>query len=67
MTTRTLEEIENIFREIGLTEKTWGQGRPPDFNMASGQSSDPQIFVRIETTTTPLKEKPDANLAQSPQ
>ena len=67
MKTRTMEEIENTFREIGLTEKTWGQAGVRETDLTSGQSSAAQIFIRIETTTTPLEEKSNANLAQPPQ
>jgi hypothetical protein len=61
MKTRTIEEIERVFREIGLTEATWGKQTVPKAERQP--SSAPQIFVRIETTTTPLGRKTDADLA----
>jgi hypothetical protein len=61
MKTRTIEEIERVFREIGLTEATWGKQTVPEAE--TQPSSAPQIFVRIETTTTPLGRKTDADLA----
>jgi hypothetical protein len=56
MKTRTAEEIERAFREMGLTEKTWGQQNVSDTDIAVEQSPAPQLFIRIETTTTPLEE-----------
>jgi len=63
MKTRTVEEIEGAFREIGLTEMTWGQLRLPETDIAAERSHAAQIFIRIETTTTPLKDKTNADLA----
>ena len=63
MSTRTAEEIERAFREMGLTEKTWGQIRTPEADLTADQSHAEQIFIRIETTTTPLEEKTHADLA----
>lgn len=67
MSTRTIEEIEIAFREIGLTEKTWGQPRATEADLMAEQIDATQIFIRIETTTTPLEEKSNADLAQPPQ
>jgi hypothetical protein len=61
------EEIETAFRQIGLTEKTWGQTRPTEADLMAEQVHSSRIFIRIETTTTPLEEKTNADLAQPPQ
>jgi hypothetical protein len=63
MKTRTVEEIEKAFREMGLTKKTWGQAGPPETDLAAEQPPSPQIFIRIETTTKPLEENTNADLA----
>jgi len=63
MKTRTLREIEQAFREMGLTEQTWGREPIPEPEMEPELSSTAQVFIRIETTTTPLEEKTDADLA----
>ena len=62
MKTRTIEEIERAFREIGLTEETWGRTEP-SATTEEEPSTTSQVFIRIETTTTPLKEKTHADLA----
>jgi hypothetical protein len=60
---RTIEQLEKVFREIGLNETTWGKQVPPlPEASAEPASSREQMFIRIETTTTPLEQK-DANLA----
>jgi hypothetical protein len=64
VTTRTIDEIEQAFREMGLTETTWGgkqQLLPTE--TTPELESNKQIFIRIETTTTPLETQPSANLA----
>ena len=61
MKTRTIEEIERAFREMGLTEETWGRTKPSATTVEPSTTS--QVFIRIETTTTPLKEKTHADLA----
>lgn len=61
MTTRTIAEIEKVFREMGLTEETWGRRTAPEAE--EEPSSAPQTFIRIETTTTPIERKPNADLA----
>lgn len=60
---RTVEEIELIFREIGLSESTWGRMNEP--GVMSGDDPVPTevVFIRFETTTTPLEKKADAHLA----
>lgn len=63
MTTRTIEEIEQAFREMGLNEATWGRSKAPETEVAAESASREQIFIRIETTTTPLETKTDADLA----
>ena len=60
---RTIEEIEEAFREIGLTEKTWGQGAAPETDVEVETSPTEQVFIRLETTTTPLEVKANADLA----
>lgn len=63
MKTRTIEEIEKAFREMGLTEETWGRTEPSATTVEEEPSTTSQVFIRIETTTTPLKEKTHADLA----
>lgn len=63
MKSRTVEEIEKAFREMGLTEKTWGQAKIPETDPSNEEPPAPQIFIRIVTTTTPLEEKTNADLA----
>lgn len=63
MKTRTIEEIERAFREIGLTEETWGRTEHPSTKVEVAPSTAPQVFIRIETTTTPLEEQTHADLA----
>ena len=60
---RTIEQIEKAFREIGLDETTWGKRVPSATEPPAQPASRPeQVFIRIETTSTPLEPK-DANLA----
>lgn len=61
MTPRTIEEIEKVFRDLGLTEETWGRRSTPEAE--EDPSTAPQIFIRIETTTTPVERKSNADLA----
>lgn len=63
MRTRTIPEIEEAFREMGLTEKTWGRGQPSETDVAVEPAPTEQIFIRIETTTRPLQDKTNADLA----
>jgi hypothetical protein len=64
MQMRTPEDIEKAFREMGLSEATWGTQPALD----EGTQAPPlTLFIRIETTTTPLERKEDADLAQSPE
>jgi hypothetical protein len=63
MKMRTIEEIEQAFREMGLTETTWGRGQTHETEVVAESSPAEQIFIRIETTTTPLESKTDADLA----
>lgn len=63
MRTRTIEEIEQVFREMGLTEATWGGSQVTETEIAAEPVSTDQIFIRIETTTTPLEIKTNADLA----
>ena len=63
MKTRTIEEIEGAFREIGLSEATWGRPALPEEDVAAELGPTAQIFLRIETTTTPLEAKTDADVA----
>jgi hypothetical protein len=60
---RTIEEIEEAFREMGLNESSWGQQKSPaDVPTESGPTGE-LLFIRIETTTTPLETKESADLA----
>lgn len=63
MKIRTLEEIQEAFCEMGLTEEKWGQPGVPETDLSAEHAPDPQIFIRIEATTTPLEEKTNADLA----
>ncbi len=63
MKTRTIEEIETAFREMGLTEETWDRSEPPETEVDEAATAAPLVFIRIETTTTPLEEKTSADLA----
>jgi hypothetical protein len=63
MKLRTIEEIEQAFREMGLTEKAWGRGQTNETEVVAECSPLDQIFIRIETTSTPLESKIDAHLA----
>lgn len=63
MKARTLEEIEKAFCEMGMTKETWGQIRASEMDFSAEQPPTTQVFIRIETTTTPLEEKPNADLA----
>lgn len=63
MKTRTIEEIEEAFREIGLTEATWGRPQGSETEVAAETGPTEQVFIRIETTTTPLEVKTNADLA----
>ncbi len=61
MKPRSIEEIEKAFREMGIAEGSWGKS--PTDETEPGRSLERQIFIRIETTTTPLRKKSDADLA----
>ena len=63
MRVRSIEEIERAFREMGLTEATWGRAQTPPTEVVPDLSPEPQVFIRIETTTTPLERKTDADVA----
>jgi hypothetical protein len=66
MQPRPIEEIEKAFREMGLGAKErGGLSVTPEGPKALEPLAEPepQIFVRIHSTTTPLKTWPDANLA----
>lgn len=58
MKVRTITEIEEAFREMGLTETTWGQKRRSSPEAIPAAAGNEQIFVRLETTTTPLEQQP---------
>lgn len=55
MKTRTIKEIEESFREMGLSETTWGQSEVRETEIAAEPGSPEQVFIRIETTTRPLE------------
>ena len=65
MAARTLDEIEKAFREMGLNETTWGRQEastvdaPPEPRSAGRE----QVFIRIQTTTTPVEKKDHADMA----
>ena len=63
--TRKLDDIEKAFREMGLNETTWGRQESPTIDPPAqpGAPEREQLFIRIETTTTPLETKPIADLA----
>jgi hypothetical protein len=63
MKTRTIEEIEKAFCEMGMTRETWGRIEAPEMGFSADPPRSPQIFIRIETTTIPLEETTDAHLA----
>jgi hypothetical protein len=48
---------------MGLTETTWGQPQITETEITTESGSTEQIFIRIETTTTPLEVKTNAHLA----
>lgn len=54
MRVRSIEEIERAFREMGLTETTWGRVQTPEIEVVPDISPAEQVFIRIETTSTPL-------------
>jgi hypothetical protein len=63
VTPRTIDQIEKAFRDMGLNETTWGkQERSVTELPAESASTQERVFIRIETTTTPLEPK-DANVA----
>ncbi len=63
MKTRTIDEIEQAFREMGLSETTWGRPQVPEPGVDAEPRSSEQILIRLETTTTPLETKSNADLA----
>ena len=63
MKTRTIEEIEKAFREMGLSEPTWGQQQVQEVLDPCESGRREVVFIRVETGTTPLEAKADANLA----
>jgi hypothetical protein len=62
MNMRTVREIEEAFREMGLTESSWGR-LACYVEVENDRNLMAQVFIRIETTTTSLENKNDANLA----
>ena len=64
MKTRTIDEIEKAFRDIGLNETTWGREALPASAVETEQGPTEQVFIRIEGTTTPLETKRNAHMAQ---
>jgi len=63
MQPRTIEEIEKAFREMGIAAGSWGRTAVPQAEEQQSAQTEPQIFIRIEATTTPLEGKADADLA----
>ncbi len=63
MTPRDIKQIEQAFRDMGLDETTWGKQVPSVTDPPAEPTATPeQVFIRIETTTTPL-EPTDADVA----
>jgi hypothetical protein len=64
VTPRTIEQIEEAFRDMGLDETSWGTTRVPSVAEPSTEPAGrlEQVFIRIETTTTP-QEPNDADVA----
>ena len=61
---RAIQEIEKAFREMGISEGSWGKPMlPTDLVQPLDESPEPQVFIRIEITTTPLQGRADAHLA----
>jgi hypothetical protein len=63
MKPRTIEEIEKAFREMGISEKAWGTLSITQPEELGQVQLGPQLFIRIEATTTPLEDKSGADLA----
>lgn len=63
MKTRNIEEIAEAFRELGLSETTWGRPQVLEPEVEAEPTPSEQTFIRIETTTTPLERKTHADLA----
>lgn len=64
MKTRTIEEIEEAFREMGLSESTWGKILVTEpVPVEDEHNSEGQIFIRIENTTKPMENPSNAHLA----
>ncbi len=63
MKPRPIEEIEKAFREMGISEAAWAPTPVRDPQEAAQLNPEPQLFIRIETITTPLERNPDADLA----
>lgn len=63
MKPRTIDEIERAFREIGLSETTWGRSQVSESQVEVEPTPDEQVFIRIEVTTTPLEVRTHADLA----
>lgn len=59
---RSIEDIEKAFRDMGLTEATWGIPNVPPTDTQAAPTA--QVFVRTDTTTAPLEKETHAHLAQ---
>ena len=63
MKPRSIEEIEAALREMGISDASWGQMPGQELAESAPEKPEPQLFIRIESTTTPLQKKPDVDLA----
>lgn len=63
MSPRTAKEIETAFREMGLTEESWGGRKVWGIETQVDGAPEQLVFIRITTTTTPLEDDENANLA----
>jgi hypothetical protein len=62
---RSIEDIDKAFRDMGLNEATWGI--PTLTSVGTEATTSTQVFIRIDTATTPLEKETDAHLAQPSQ
>lgn len=63
MKARTLEEIEQAFREIGLTEPTWGRMHDFRSDLVHRPPQSEYFLLRTDNMTIPLEMIDDAHLA----
>lgn len=63
MSARSIEEIEAAFREIGIVDGDWGKRSPSAIEHQSSDARQPQVFISIQNTTTPIEGDKNAYLA----